>query len=285
MTRGDYRMVAWIAEFRLSITRALADQLATTLEPLTPASLNPGALSRVDARPGVYVLFVDWKRVYVGKAASSLRARLEQHYRKLSGRAGITMSDVRFTCVYVDEDLDSSAPEKLLIKKYRLSDTIPWNTNGFGNKDPGRNRDRSVVKAKHFDALYPIDLDYQLGIPVTGWSVADLLDKLKRDLPYLLRYENKNRSHLAELKRTRVELPAIELTASEALIAIIDALPTGWQATALPGYVILYKEEASYDSALLWWHRDSDGTVYETPGLRRFDAGDVETADQGDLFD
>ncbi|GLY05011.1 GIY-YIG nuclease family protein [Actinoplanes sp. NBRC 101535] len=279
-------MDAWIAEFRLSITRALADQLATTLKPLSPAVLGPGALSKVEARPGVYVLFVDGKRVYVGKAASNLRARLEQHYRKLSGRAGITMSDVRFTCVYVDEDLDSAAPEKLLIKKYRLDDTIPWNTNGFGNKDPGRNRDRSVVKAKHFDAVYPIDLNYRLSIPVTGWAVADLLDKLKRELPYLLRYENKNGAHLAELKRTRVELPAVELPAREALISIIDALPAGWQATALPGYVILYKEETSYDSALLWWHRDPrDGEVYETPGPQRFDTGDVETSEQGDLFD
>ncbi|GIE34092.1 hypothetical protein Ait01nite_071370 [Actinoplanes italicus] len=278
-------MDAWIAEFRLSITRALAEQLATTLNPLSPAILGPAALSKVDARPGVYVLFVAWKRVYVGKAASNLRTRLEQHYRKLSGRTGITMSDVRFTCVYVDEDLDAAAPEKLLIKKYRLDDTIPWNTNGFGNKDPGRNRDRSVVKAQHFDALYTIDLGYQLSVPFTVWSVADLLDWLKRELPYLLRYENKNKSHLTELKHTRIELPDIELTAAELLIATIDALSPGWQATALPGYVILYKEETSYDSALLWWSRKDHGTALETRGPQRFDAGEVEMADQGDLLE
>src|SRR4051812_10546270 len=110
-------MAAWIAEFHLSITRALADQLATTLQPLRPALLNLTNLESVDSRPGVYVLFVKGERVYVGKASKSLRERLGQHYRKLSGRSGIALADVTFTCVYVDEDLDAAAPEKLLIKK------------------------------------------------------------------------------------------------------------------------------------------------------------------------
>jgi len=275
-------MVEWIAEFRLSITRALADQLATTLQPLKPVALNPTTLAVVESRPGVYVLFVDGERVYVGKAAGSLRDRLSQHHRKLSGRSGIALSEVKFTCVYVDEDLDAAAPEKLLIKKYRSRGAIPWNTNGFGNKDPGRNRDRSVVKAKHFDALNPIDLHYHLSLPVVGWSAADLLERLKRDLPYLLRYDTTTTGR-AELKRARVELPDTELTTRDALIAVIAALPPGWQATALPGYVILYKEQTPYDSALLWWRR-GDGMVLETTGPQRFDAGDVDSGDQGDLF-
>ncbi|WP_430791281.1 GIY-YIG nuclease family protein [Actinoplanes sp. G11-F43] len=275
-------MGAWIAEFRLSITRALADQLATTLQPLTPAPLKPETLSAVEARPGVYVLFVNGERVYVGKAAGGLRQRLEQHYRKLSGRSGIAMAEIRFACVYVDEDLDAAAPEKLLIKKYRSGGAIPWNTNGFGNKDPGRNRDKSVVKAKHFDALYPIDLNYSLNLEVSGWSVADLLLRLKHDLPYLLRYDNK--ANQAELKRTRVELPAAELTARDAFASIVAALPSGWQATALPGYVILYKETATYESALRWWRRDGDGAVVETAGPQHFAAGEVDSGEQGDLF-
>ncbi|MEV7621758.1 GIY-YIG nuclease family protein [Actinoplanes sp. NPDC089786] len=276
-------MVTWIAEFRLSITRALADQLATTLEPLTPVTLTQATLNMVEARPGVYVLFIDGERVYVGKAAASLRARLDQHHRKLSGRSGIALKRVQFACVYVDEDLDAAAPEKLLIKKYRESGTIPWNTNGFGNKDPGRNRDKSLVKAKHFDALFPIDLSYHLNLRVTGWSAADLLERLKRDLPYLLRYDTTT-ANRALLKRARVELPDGKVTAREALASIIAALPSGWQATALPGYVILYKEDTSYDSALLRWHREVDGTIRETQGPQRFDAGDVDPGEPADLF-
>lgn len=273
-------MVTWIAEFRLSITRALADQLATTLQPLTPAPLNLTNLGTVQARPGVYVLFVGGERAYVGKASRSLRDRLGQHHRKLSGRSGIDLAGVRFACVYVDEDLDAAAPEKLLIKKYRDTGTIPWNTNGFGNKDPGRNRDKSVVKVKHFDALYPIDLDYVLNLPASRLSAAELLEALKRDLPYLLRYDTTSVGK-ALFKQTHVELPGIKLTTRDAMALIVGALSPGWQATALPGYLILYKEEASYDSALFWWRHDEGGAVLQTQGPQRFDAGEVE---QDDLF-
>ena len=41
----------WAAEFRLSITRALADQLETTLRPLEPAPLTAVALSAVLGAP------------------------------------------------------------------------------------------------------------------------------------------------------------------------------------------------------------------------------------------
>ncbi|MFN2495899.1 MAG: GIY-YIG nuclease family protein, partial [Pseudonocardiaceae bacterium] len=107
------------ADFKLSITQALADQLAERLEPLRPAPLIEDSLERVESRPGVYELFLGEQRVYVGKASTSLPFRLRKHARKLSGRTGSLLEKVSFVCLYVDEDLEAAAPETLLIKKYR----------------------------------------------------------------------------------------------------------------------------------------------------------------------
>jgi hypothetical protein len=46
-----------------------------------------------------------------------------------------------------------------------------------------------------------------------------------------------------------VQVASGELTARDLIRLAIDALPGGWQATALPGYVILYHEDATYASA------------------------------------
>ncbi|WP_329106864.1 Eco29kI family restriction endonuclease [Micromonospora sp. NBC_01699] len=272
----------WTAEFRLSITRALADQLETTLRPLKPAPLTTTHLSRVLGRPGVYTLFFNGQRVYVGKAASSLQDRLTQHLRKLSGRSGLDPAAVGFVCVYVDEDLDAAAPEKLLIKKYREHDSIPWNTNGFGNKDPGRNRDTSVVKAVHFDATYPIDLDYRCRLHPGSQPLTAILDSAKGQLPYLLRFDSSAgaRKTYRDTSLTPSDQP---MNARNLAHQVIAALPVGWQLTALPGYLIMYQERRRYDSALGWWRRESDGQVLYAPGPRQFAAGrvDADAADEG----
>jgi hypothetical protein len=272
----------WAAEFRLSITRALADQLETTLRPLKPAPLTAVALSAVLGRPGVYALFFKGERVYVGKAARSLQDRLTQHLRKLSGRTGLDSAAVQFVCVYVDEDLDAAAPEKLLIKKYRKHDSIPWNTNGFGNKDPGRNRDTSVVKAAHFDATYPIDLEYQCHLRSGVQPIAVVLEAAKAQLPFLLRFESSASARKAYRDLSMV-VPAAPLTARNLAQHLVAALPAGWQMTALPGYLILYQERRRYGSALGWWRQESDGDVLFTPGPRQFATGavDAEAADSG----
>jgi hypothetical protein len=266
------------AEFRLSITRALGDQLATTLESLRPARLTAINLATVQSRPGIYVLFLGEQRVYVGKASKSLHDRLSQHLRKVSGRTGLDHGAIGFVCVYVDEDLDAAAPEKLLIKKYRVGGGIPWNTNGFGNKDPGRNRDGSVVKAAHFDALYPINLDYPIQLPSKTCDIGEVLNAAKMQLPYLLRFDSTEAARKT-YSGSRVTFQAGEIPTRTLIRHVVGALPIGWQATALPGYLILYPEIREYESALAWWRRGPDGTVEETPGPRHFAAGAVESPD------
>lgn len=263
------------ADFKLSITRALGDQLADKLSQLTPAPLTTEATDDLRARPGVYELYLHGRRIYVGKASGTLPQRLNNHLRKLSGRSNIRVEDVSFLCLYVDEDLEAAAPETLLIKKYKDDGGVAWNFNGFGNKDPGRNRDGSVVKAKHFDALYPIDLSHAVNSASPGeQSVEEALAAVKKDLPFNLRYASDKPSKV-DLAKAALEMPAGPMRVRDFLPGLIDALPTGWQATALPGYVILYRETKDYGSARLIWRKD-DGQTKEIEGLQKLDdTGDV----------
>jgi hypothetical protein len=259
------------AEFKLSITRALADQLADSLSRLQPTPLTPYSLGSIQSRPGVYELYLNDKRVYVGKASASLSSRLHNHLKKLSGRSRIRLVDVSFQCLYVDEDLEAAAPEKMLIKKYRADDGVPWNTNGFGNKDPGRNRDRSLVKSNHFDAIYPINLDLPVGsISPNVYHVDKFLIDVKSVLPFNLRFDKSSQS-MGDYNLSSVEVPSRELTVRELIRLVVEALPEGWQATSLPGYVILYRESATYDSAVVMWRKER-GVVREVAGAARLGA-------------
>ncbi|PWU43460.1 restriction endonuclease [Micromonospora globispora] len=277
------------ADFKLSITKALADQLSAALQKLTPAPLTDEALEALPAGPGVYQLYVDGRRVYVGKASKSLPPRLRKHYRKLSGRP--IAGAVSFVCLYLDEDLEASAPEKMLLGKYEgkyeradgeQAQKLPWNNNGFGNNDPGRRRDGSEVEANHFDAVYPVNLDL-----VVGWltprlrPVGEVLAELKKQLPYNLRFENpKDSTRARQDYKTTVEVPSHPMTVRAALQLIVGGLPEGWQATALPGYLILYFENTVYRSAQCWWSRAGAGVV-ETPGPGLF-APATEIAEESD---
>lgn len=276
------------ADFKLSITQALADQLAERLKPLRPAPLSEASLEHVEHRPGVYELFLGERRVYVGKASGSLPTRLRKHARKLSGRTGMLSARVSFVCLYVDEDLEAAAPETLLIKKYRGAGGAPWNTNGFGNNDPGRRRDTSDIAADHFDALYPINLDARVELARGAWKIDELLIDVKRQLPYNLRYERATpaaRHHHQAV--VHVESPAP--SARELAGLIVGALPTGWQLTALPGYMILYKETLDYETALAWWRStptdviETTGPAHTTPPVGDQPPATEEPADQDDL--
>jgi Eco29kI restriction endonuclease len=280
------------AEFKLSITRALADQLLEKLRSLDPAPLTSDNLAALQPRPGVYELFLDGaeggeERVYVGKASKDLPSRLNKHRRKLSGRARISLTKVRFQCLYVDEDLEAAAPEKMLINRYRAAGIVPWNTNGFGNNDPGRKRDRTLVKAKHFDALYPANLDLIVDSDALGpgnYPVEQYLKAVKTALPFNLRYEEKS-ERSKDYTRHEIEVPARPLTVRELISIAIDALPAGWQATALPGYVILYHEAAEYESARYVW-RKRDGQVQESRGRDlRDEDGEVAEKESSDERD
>ncbi|OKI33142.1 hypothetical protein A6A25_04855 [Saccharothrix sp. CB00851] len=179
----------------------------------------------------------------------------------------------------MDEDLEAAAPEKMLIKRYRGEGGVPWNTNGFGNKDPGRNRDRSLVKVNHFDAEYPVNLDLEIEFTAPApRTLQRYLEAVKANLPFNFRYD-KSVSAKKAYSAAIVELPK-RATAAELIRRALDALPDGWQVTALPGYVILYQEEETYDSARIIWRKQGRLVQrFEGPN-RRDDAGEVEETDR-----
>lgn len=225
-------------DFRLSITKALGDQLTVALDALGQAPLTEANLAVLEQRPGVYQLYFKGELVYVGKADKTLPGRLRNHLRKLSGRHHIDLADVDFSCLYVDEDFSALAPEQLLISRHSKAGGIPWNSNGFGNNDPGRRRDSTILKRNHFDVLYPIDLDRPLtGLKPGEYTLHALLKAVKAELPYKFRYAEPPHSEI-----TRASVPAVRLSADQAFRLASQTLPTPWQVTALMGYVIMYPD-------------------------------------------
>ncbi|MCK9924845.1 hypothetical protein MXD61_23755 [Frankia sp. AgPm24] len=284
-----------VAEFTLSITKALADQLAEALDSLAPCPLTSRNLDDLEERPGVYVLFLDGRRVYVGKAEKALPGRLEQHLRKVSGRSGLSLDRMGFVCVYVDKDMDSIAPERMLIARYGSRGGVPWNSNGFGNKDPGRRRDHSLVKINHFDVEYSIDLETPVILSAAEVPVWTALRDLKKTLPFIFRYDTSTQGK-AIMKAASVAVSPAATTFRAVIEEIMRVLPAGWQTTALPGYAILYREREAveYLSAAGYWRKAQSGDVVWRAGASQHDPsrapipvdseterGDAEPGDDG----
>ncbi|MFF2431074.1 GIY-YIG nuclease family protein [Streptomyces mirabilis] len=240
-------------DFRLSITRALGDQLAKALNDLGTAQLSEENLTKLEERPGVYQLYINGQIVYVGKAdqkAKGLPGRLRNHLRKIGGRLNVDLTEVTFSCLYVDDDFYALGPEQLLINHYKNErGGLPWNNSGFGSRDPGSKRDTTVLKKDHFDVQYPINLAAPVeGVRAGATSLRKLLKDIKDGLPYLFRYVEPPRA--AEIM---VEVPAGPITADQALRLAGAAIPSPWQITTLLGYVIMYGKTEEYASATRYY--------------------------------
>lgn len=235
--------------FTFDLTGALADQLYSAIPTLNPAPFTTSALDHVDTIPGIYQLYLYGSMVYIGKADRDLRGRLYDHHRKISGRLNIRTSDMDFTGLYLEGTWIPVGPETMLINRYKAEGhPTPWNFNGFGINDPGKERDTTNFKATHFDVEYPADLDFTLSDLAPGvYPVSEILPVIKGMLPYVFRYEDKNARH-PDYLTSQVAITA-DMTAGEVFEALVHSLPPEWQVTALPGYVIMYKNIRQYPSA------------------------------------
>lgn len=235
--------------FTFDLTGALAEQLDAALPSLRPEPLSTEKLEDVNQIPGIYQLYLNGELVYVGKADRSLRGRLGDHHRKITGRLNIDIGDMTFTGLYLEGTWIPVGPEQMLIKRRETQGSKPlWNFNGFGINDPGKERDTTNFGSDHFDVLYPANLDFVINAVVEGtYLISDLLPLVKRALPYVFRYENQWAKH-PDYLRSRVSVGNAP-SAAEVFDALVAALPVGWQITALPGYVIMYKNIRAYPSA------------------------------------
>jgi hypothetical protein len=242
MTRGYY-------EFEFQLPEALLSQIVERFTAAEPGSLVPETLAEIPDAQGVYQLLYRDKLVYIGKtdAEAGLRARLERHCRNVQHRIGIEPGEVQFKAlrifVFTAVDLETQ------LIAYYGREAAGWNGSGFGANDPGRERDTTRAKEGHFDLAFPLDLDRPLDVDLAGCeTVAAALFRVKASVPYVCRFELAGGRRRAHPELVAAPLPPcpVPLTMRGFLSAIVAALPPGWQATSLPGRVILYREVREY---------------------------------------
>jgi hypothetical protein len=217
--------------------------MVSTLDGMGSAPLTHPALQEIPEGQGVYQLLLRGSPVYIGKTDSDagLHERLTRHAWSIQNRSNLDVVTVSFKAVriFVFTAMDL---ETQLIRHYAKKGSQLWNKSGFGSNDPGRNRDHTRVKPTSFDALYPIDLDQAVTLADSGhMSVMKGLALLRNELPYTLRAVGKKKGH-PDLRESIMGVPNGTTSCREMMQLAIAALPTGWQATALAGRVILYKE-------------------------------------------
>ncbi|MBZ9746672.1 GIY-YIG nuclease family protein [Mesorhizobium sp. CO1-1-7] len=234
-------------EFEFDLPGALLARLIDVLDRLDTAPLNTASLQAVPEEQGVYQLLLDGQLVYVGKtdAEAGLQKRLSRHARKIMHRVDLDPVRVSFKAVriFVFTAMDLEAN---LIRHYGGVKAIDWNGSGFGSNDPGRQRDTTKVKSKNYDAKFPIDIDRQMAFAIDhGETASSALARLKEALPYTFRFQKAD----SDFDATKLAALSGPITPRAAIRHIVNPLPQGWQATALPGYIILYKEKRDYPQA------------------------------------
>lgn len=244
-------MTAGYAELEFDLAGALLQEVTKLFKRMTAAELTEQNLAHVAEAAGVYALYskTSGELLYIGKAegAKGLHNRLTRHMRKIDGRQHIAPGDVLFKAirlfVFAAMDLETS-----LINFYGGSRMVPWNHSGFGSNDPGKERDTTRYKPDHFDTLHPIRLDASfVSVSPGTYSVAELMQKLKDGLPFLLRFQrpnpNSSRSFENDFLVTKVTVSRAEVTTRDLVQLCVKALPRGWHATGLPSHVICYKND------------------------------------------
>jgi hypothetical protein len=241
-------------EFEFDLPGALLARLIQVLDRLEPVVLDSANLAHIPEEQGVYQLYLDNRLVYVGKtdAKAGLNSRLSRHARKIRHRIGLDPVRVSFKAVrifvFTAIDLETD-----LMRHYGGVKEIAWNGSGFGSNDPGRERDTTKVDSSNYDARFPIDIDRELAFAIdAGETAASALLRLKDALPYTFRYQGKgggSRNPHPDFETTRLPALTGPTTPRAAIEYIVGLLPNGWQATALPGYIILYKEDRAYPNS------------------------------------
>jgi hypothetical protein len=222
----------------------ISKQLQEKLDEMGVTALNADQLAELEAfqkenlrKQGVYVIHYDGIPKYIGKA-NNVAERLKQHFRKLTGRKNIEAHRIGYKCLLLDKSMSTAANEDLLIEKYKEVHSELWNGQGFGPKDPGKERDTTAPGT--FDQSYPIRLDFQQADIDDAESVKSLCKKLKSNLPYVFRYEVSPR--LDEL----LDLAGVERYPKPLVQALVNHLGEGWRGAVLSYGIVIYKNQKNY---------------------------------------
>ena len=126
--------------FDFDLDRGIREQVVAALEssPLLPLEKGVGPVNS-----GIYALYHNDNLVYVGKASRgttkarrTLRARLNEHVGKISGRKKISLEEMQCRYLTFVSEWWVFAAEFAVIAHYRPE----WNESGFGSKTPGKGR-------------------------------------------------------------------------------------------------------------------------------------------------
>jgi hypothetical protein len=141
-------------EFIFDVDKAFADQLVAILEQSPEHPLKEHQASR---NIGVYVLYHNKSEnpVYVGQAVGTggVAQRLNDHFKKIYGRMGISTDDMTCCYLYIRQRWEVSRAEEALIKKYNPD----WNgIPGFSMHVPGKGRPGMPDYTNEWDKRFPI---------------------------------------------------------------------------------------------------------------------------------
>ena len=232
--------------FEFDLPGTVTNQLEKRLRAMPSSTLTAHALQELaqfqeqhKLSQGVYQLLLNDEVVFVWKA-TDVRRRLEQHFWKLRGRQNVRTEDVRFRCLMLHANWRTMADEDLLISHYRAKGQCKWNSASFSVKDVGKARDSTVPN--WFDREYPINADYPCSDIPDRTTVGELLQSLKRQLPFTFRYAV-HRSDAA----LQLDLKSAPRTARALISRAVKSLGSEWQATLFLSHITLYKSQRAYE--------------------------------------
>ena len=233
--------------FRFSLPRAVTEQLVERLDKLPASALTDKALADLldfqkssKTTQGVYVIYIGKKATYAGKALK-VAERLSKHLLKLRGRQKVDLGKVGYKALLLDENWSTSANEELLIKHFKDRGECEWNGSGFGPKDTGKNRDDTIPNK--FDNAFPIRDDYPLtNIPDVS-TVGIVLAQIKKQAPFLVRYQT-----LGVAGSTSLDLSGVPRTARAVSIRVAKSLGSGWQLMLFKNSITLYRANKNYEN-------------------------------------
>lgn len=221
-------------------------QLHEQLKGLVDTPLTPGTLASLatfqqsnNAVQGVYVIHHNGSPVYVGKAAN-MRARLQKHMQKISGRKNIQLTDISYKALLLDKSMSTAANETVLLGLFQQTYAGMWNNSGFGPNDPGKERDTTEPGA--FDSAYPIQEKWLISLTWVDTTVGELLSAMKAQLPYVFRYQPLSAVEAA----IPIRVGGISHQADALFQAAVTALGTGWKGAILSYGMVLYKNAKAY---------------------------------------
>lgn len=222
----------------------ISKQLQERLDELDVTILNDDQLAGLEffqheniRKQGVYVIHYEDTPKYIGKA-NNVAERLKQHFKKLTGRQHIDPLKIGYKCLLLDRSMSTAANEDLLIEKYREIHSGLWNGQGFGPKDPGKERDTTAPGS--FDQSHPIRLDFLQDNVDDVETVKSLCKKLKTGLPYVFRYEVNRR------REESIELAGVERYPKSLVQALINHLGDGWRGAVLSYGIVIYENQKDY---------------------------------------